>query len=83
MKANYQTQEGNSSSMDREQRRAMHKRLMPKIKRIVELEKQIKAGINKSEAEDEMSQIFEHLTMVEMFAIEDYIYNHNLLDNKN
>ena len=83
MKANYKTQESNSSPMSREDRRAMHKRLMPTIKRIVELEKQIKAGINKSEAEDEMSQIIESLSMIEMFAIEDYIYNHNLLDNKN
>ena len=68
--------------MDREQRRAMHKRLMSKIKRIVELEKQIKAGIDKDAAETEMTQIIEGCTMLEMFAIEDYIYNKNLLDNK-
>ena len=82
MKANYSTTENNSTSMDREQRRAMIRRLMPKIKRIVELEKQIKIDIDKSAAETEMSQIIESCTMVEMFAIEDYIYNKNLLDNK-
>ena len=81
MKANYNTTEKADAPMDREQRRAMHKRLLPKIKRIVELEKQIKAGINKETAEDEMAQIIESCTMIEMFAIEDYIYNKNLLDN--
>ena len=82
MKANYTITEKADAPMDREQRRAMHKRLLPKIKRIVELEKQIKAGINKEAAEDEMAQIIESCTMIEMFAIEDYIYNKNLLDNK-
>lgn len=83
MRANYQSKEGDSQSMDRGSRRAMVKRLMPKIKRIVELEKQIKTGDNKSAAEDEMNKLIETLTMVEMFAVEDYIYNHKLLDNKN
>ena len=82
MKANYNIAENPHAPMDRDQRRAMHKRLMPKIKRIVELEKQIKAGIDKSAAEDEMTKIIESCTMLEMFAIEDYIYNKNLLDNK-
>ena len=81
MKANYNTIENPHAPMDREQRRAMHKRLLPKIKRIVELEKQIKAGIDKDAAETEMTQIIESCTMIEMFAIEDYIYNKNLLDN--
>ena len=82
MKANYQITESSSAPMNREQRKAMHKRLMPKIKRIVELEKQIKTGIDKDAAETEMAQIIESCTMIEMFAIEDYIYNKNLLDNK-
>lgn len=81
MKANYDLTDKASAPMNREQRKAMHKRLMPKIKRIVELEKQIKAGINKSAAEDEMTKIIESCTMIEMFAIEDYIYNKHLLDN--
>lgn len=82
MKCNFKrTSEDPATPMNREQRKAMHRRLMPKIKRIVELEKQIKAGINKSVAEDEMTKIIESCTMIEMFAIEDYIYNKNLLDN--
>ena len=81
MKCNFQQTKDSHEPMDREQRRAMHKRLMPKIKRIVELEKQIKAGIDKDAAETEMTQIIESCTMVEMFAIEDYIYNKNLLEN--
>lgn len=82
MKANYNTIENPNAPMNRQQRKAMHRRLLPKIKRIVELEKQIKAGINKSAAEDEMTQIIESCTMIEMFAIEDYIYKKKLLDNK-
>ena len=82
MKANYNTAENPRAPMDREQRRAMHKRLRPKIKRIVEFEKQIKAGIDKTAAEDEMSQIIESCSMLEKFAIDDYIYNKHLLDNK-
>lgn len=68
--------------MDRKDRRQMIKRLKPTIKRIVELEKQIKAGIDKEAAEEEMNAIINKCTMVEMFAIEDYIYNKNLLKNK-
>lgn len=83
MKCNFtQSSESPSASMNREQRRALHERLMPKIKRIVELEKQIKANINKEAAETEMSELISSCTMIEMFAIEDYIYNKNLLDNK-
>ena len=81
MKANYNITENPHAPMNRDQRRAMHERLLPKIKRIVELEKQIKAGIDKDAAETEMTQIIESCTMIEMFAIEDYIYNKNLLDN--
>ena len=82
MKANYNITENPHAPMNRDQRRAMHERLMPKIKRIVELEKQIKAGIDKEAAETEMAQIIESCTMLEMFAIEDYIYNKHLLENK-
>lgn len=82
MKCNFKrTPEDPAAPMNREQRKAMHRRLLPKIKRIVELEKQIKEGINTEEAELEMTQIIESCTMLEMFAIEDYIYNKNLLDN--
>jgi hypothetical protein len=43
---------------------------------------QMKNGVDKEAAETEMTQIIESCTMVEMFAIEDYIYNKHLLDNK-
>jgi hypothetical protein len=66
--------------MNRDERRALYKKLQPKIKRIVELEKQIKSGVDKEAAEDEMTTLIEGLTMVEMFAVEDYIYNKHLLD---
>lgn len=79
MKANYKEKEGTSSSMSREDRRAVHKRLKPVIKRIVQLEKDIKANLNKEEAEAEIAQIMETLNMIEMMAVEDYIYNHKLL----
>ena len=81
MKCNFKQTTDSNEPMNRKQRKAMHKRLMPKIKHIVELEKQIQAGIDKEAAETEMTQIIESCTMLEMFAIEDYIYNKNLLDN--
>ena len=83
MKCNYKTyvQHGHGS-LNHEDRRAMHKRLMPTIKRIVQLEKNIKANIDKDASENEMTKIINNLTMVEMLAIEDYICKHNLIDNK-
>ena len=66
-------------SMNRDDRRALHKKLKPVIKRVVELEKQIKAGVNVPQAENEIAIIMEGLSLVEMMAIEDYICGHNLL----
>ena len=68
-------------SMNYKDRRALKKRLAPKAKRIVELENNIRSGINVKESEEEIEQIVNSLSMVEMFAIEDYIYSKNLLDN--
>ena len=83
MKCNYKAyvQQGHGS-LNHEDRRAMHRRLMPTIKRIVALEKQMQAGTDTDAASTEMSQIIESLTMVEMMAVEDYICKHNLIDNK-
>lgn len=83
MKCNYKEyiQPGHGS-MNHENRRAMYKRLMPTIKRIVTLEKQMQDGIDTDKASDEMSKIIEGLTLVEMMAVEDYICKHNLIDNK-
>ena len=82
MKSHYNPdQVQDNHSLNRKERHKLYKTLQPKIKRIVELEKQVKANINKEEAENEIAQIIESCTMLEMFAIEDYIYNKNLLDN--
>ena len=82
MKCIIKREESNDGSLNRAQRKAMHKRLKPIAKRIVELEKQIKSGVNKDAAETEIAAIIEKLTMIEMFALEDYIYKKDLLDNK-
>ena len=66
-------------SMNRQERRDMHQRLKPQIKRIVELERQIKAGVNKEAAEAEIGEIMNSLSLIEMMAVEDYIYNKKLL----
>lgn len=67
--------------MNREGRRELEKRLQTKIKRIVELEKQIQSGVNREEAENEMEDIIATCTMNEMFAIEDVIAKRHLLEN--
>lgn len=69
-------------SMNRQDRRALDKKLKPTAKRIVELEKKIKAGIDVEKSQEEISFIINHLTMIEMFALEEYIYKKDLLDNK-
>jgi hypothetical protein len=68
--------------MNREQRRQLDKKLKPVAKRIVELEKQIKAGVNREKAEEEISFIMNNLTLIEMYALEEYIYKRNLLNNR-
>lgn len=69
-------------SMNRQDRRALDKKLKPTAKRIVELEKKIKAGIDVEKSQEEISFIINHLTMIEMFALEEYIYKKDLLDKK-
>lgn len=82
MKCNYTPNKSGSPRMNRDDRRKLDEKLKPTIKRIVELEKNIKAGIDVEKSEAEISFIMEHLTMIEMFAVEDYIYRKNLLDNR-
>ena len=83
MKCNYTPETNGSSNMSRDDRRAMHKRLMPTIKRIVELEKQIQANHNVDETTAEIGTIMESLSLVEMMAVEDYICSHELLSFEN
>jgi hypothetical protein len=66
--------------MNRNDRRTMKKRLAPIARRIVELEKQAKTGINVEAAQSEIAKIMEELSLVEMMALEDYIYSKKLLD---
>lgn len=83
MKCNYTPETNGSSNMSRDDRRAMYKRLMPTIKRIVELEKQIQANCNVDKATAEIGTIIESLNDVEMMAVEDYICSHELLSFEN
>ena len=78
MKANYTPQHENPT-MNRKDRRAMKERLKPQILRIVELEKMIQSGVNKEAAEKEIADIMDGLSLLEMMAVEDYIYSKNLL----
>ena len=66
--------------MNRDDRRKMKKRLAPIARRVVELEKNIKAGVEAEQAESEIETIMNGLTMMEMVALEDYIYSKKLLD---
>ena len=61
MKCNYTPETNGSSGMSRNDRRTMHKRLMPTIKRVVGLEKQIQANRNVDEATAEIGAIMESL----------------------
>ena len=54
--------------------------IIQNIKRRILYEKNIKNNYKKEESEQEITQIMESLTMVEMFALEDYIVSKNLLD---
>lgn len=70
-------------SLNREERRTLKKKIAPLAREIAKLEKQIAEATSteeKQEYETIMSRIFDKLTMMEMFAIEDYITNKGLLD---
>ena len=68
-------------SMNREERRALKKKLAPLAREIVMLEKQAKDPQKKETAEQRISEIMESLTLMEMMAIEDYIVSKKLLQN--
>lgn len=69
-------------SMNREERRAMKKKLAPIARRIAFLEKQIKSGVDVDAATLEIEKLMSNLDMIEMMAIEDYIVSNHLLDTK-
>lgn len=66
-------------AMNREDRRALKKKLAPLAKEIVALEKQIKSGINTQDAEAQIEELVGKLNLVEMMALEDYIASKELL----
>lgn len=69
-------------SMNREERRNLQRRLAPIARRIVELEKKVKAGIDKEESEQKITEIMDSLSMIEIFAIDDYIQSKKLIDSE-
>lgn len=80
MKCNFkQTKDHAPAPLDREQRREIENRIKPIAKRIVQLEKQIRSGENKTEAEKQISDLMADLSFVEMLALQHYIETHNLL----
>lgn len=68
-------------SMNRDERRKLKRRLAPIAKRIVELEKNIKNNYQREDSEQEITDIMNSLSMIEMIALEDYIISKKLLDN--
>lgn len=69
-------------SMNREERRNLQRRLAPIARRIVELEKKVKAGIDKEESEQKITEIMDNLSMIEIIAIDDYIQSKKLIDSE-
>lgn len=69
-------------SMNREERRNLQRRLAPIARRIVELEKKVKAGIDKEESEQKITEIMDSLSMIEIIAIDDYIQSKKLIDSE-
>lgn len=68
-------------SMNRDERRALKKKIAPTARRIAYLENQISQGIDKEQNEAEISSIIDSLTILEMLALEDYVMSKGLLNN--
>lgn len=66
-------------SMNREERRALKKKIAPIAQTIANLELQAKDPAKKEQAEAKIGEIMESLTLIEMMAIEDYIISKGLL----
>lgn len=66
-------------SMNREERRALKKKIAPIAQTIANLELQAKDPVKKEQAEAKIGEIMESLTLIEMMAIEDYIISKGLL----
>ena len=68
-------------SMNREDRRALKKKLAPLARKIATLENQLKKGINVDKNDAEITSIIESLSLMEMMALQDYIESKGLLNN--
>jgi hypothetical protein len=75
--------------MNREERRALKKKIAPQAKEIAALEIMARDPSKKAECEDKIGAIMERMTLMEMMALQDYIMSKGLLednfvrDNKN
>ena len=68
-------------TMNREERRALKKKIAPKAKEIAALEIMARDPEKKDECEEKISAIIESMTLMEMMALEDYIMSKGLLED--
>jgi hypothetical protein len=67
--------------MNREERRALKKKIAPTARQIAILENMAKDPAKKDECEAKIAAIMDSLTIMEMMAVEDYIMSKGLLHN--
>ena len=68
-------------SMNREERRALKKKLAPLARKIAMLENQAKDPAMKATCEAQIAELMESLSLIEMMALQDYIESKGLLKN--
>ena len=68
-------------SMNREERRALKKKLAPLAREIAMLENMAKDPAKKEQAEALIAEKMDSLSLIEMLAIEDYIMSKKLLND--
>ena len=69
-------------SMNREERRALKKKLAPQAREIARWEKiAIDCPSRKEEAENAIASIMDKFSLLEMMALQDYIMSKGLLEN--
>ena len=68
-------------SMNREERRALKKKLAPLAREIAMLENMAKDPAKKEQAEALIAEKMDSLSLMEMLAIEDYIMSKKLLND--
>ena len=68
-------------SMNREERRALKKKLAPLARKIAILEKQAKDPSMKATYEAQIAELMDSLSLIEMMALQDYIESKGLLKN--